>query len=122
MPNSAVHIFRAEDFFVSMGHDTVTQVVTIDALDDLFACRIDGQHQQGIRLIESAGEVIEQCLSSRIPVRLKYHHFSSVRPGIFKRLECRLDLGGVVSIIIHHGNAVPLAFDLQPPLDPFGIL
>ena len=54
-------------------------------------------------------------------MRLKHHHFSSIRPGILKCLECGLDFGGVVSIIIHHGNAVLLAFDFQSPLDTFGL-
>ncbi len=121
MTNGVVDTFRAENFLVTVCHDTVTQVVAVDALDDLFACRVDGQHQQNIRLIERTGEVIEQCLGPRIPVRLKYHHFSSVRPGILKRLECRFDLGGVVPIIIHYGNTVQLAFDFQSPLDTFGL-
>ena len=107
--------------------DFCGEILRRDAGDWLFTGGIDGQDRHGIGIFECAAELFHQVFRARVAVRLKDHVNVPVSAlaGGSKR---GANLGGMMAVVVNHGNAAHYAFTLEAPVDaaivvePFGDL
>ena len=64
---------------------------------------------------ECRAKFMLQCLRARVTVRLEHHH-DALRADGARGVERRLDLAGVMPVIVHDHVIVAAVFHLEPPL------
>src|SRR4029077_17824913 len=79
-----------------------------------FARGVDIRHDQHVRLIEGAAEVVPQVLRTRKAVRLKEHQ-QTVLAGPACGLECGTNFHRLVVVVLDQSNAAHRAFNLKTP-------
>ncbi len=64
--------------------------------------------KQNVGLVEALGEVVEEVLRARVPVRLERHDDAAAhrRVRAARGLERGVDLGRVVAVVVDHGDVV----------------
>lgn len=71
-------------------------------LNRLLAGRVDvGQHQQ-IGIVKGGHELVEQLVGAAVAVWLEGGHDSPLRPALPGRCQRCLDLGRVMTVVVHH--------------------
>ncbi len=76
---------------------------------------IDIHHEHAIRLVEGARELVHQVKSACVTVRLE-QHVNAPEPAQAGAIQSSADFRGVMSVIIHHGDAALLAAHLEAPV------
>src|SRR5207302_1552608 len=88
-----------------------------NACNRLLAGRIDIEHKHGVCVRKSIGELLQQRLRAGIAVRLEYNVYLSVvtlpRSG-----KSRLDLGGMMPVIVNDGHPCCMPAQLESPIHP----
>src|SRR5512146_1934339 len=82
----------------------------------LFASGINVENKNVIRLLESRAELLEESLRPRVTVRLKNDMDLSVTTLACCR-QRRLDLGGLMAVIVDNGYAVHRSAQLKTPVN-----
>ena len=101
---------------MSVALDPAGQQFAIDPVYWRFAGRVNIGYQQHVGIIESAGEFIHQIRGARVPMRLEQDYDPPVgrpNPG---RAQGRLDFRRMMTVIVNHGDARGIAFELKAPI------
>src|SRR5258706_3249330 len=109
-------LHRAEilHVFVSCLANTVGQGLARDAGNRRFTRRVNIHQRQHIGFVEGAHKFVPQMLRPRVAMRLKERK-QAVELAASRGFERRTNLRRVVSVIVHHGDIVHDAFDIEPP-------
>src|SRR5262249_18987348 len=94
-------------------HDFVSDRLAADARNRRFARGINIRYHYQIGIVEGAAKLAPQRFCTRITVGLKHreHSFAASRSRSF---QCRLNLGGMMCVIVDEQKALALIFDLKP--------
>ena len=97
---------------MAMGLDCINQAPGIDAFERLLTCRIDIRDYQDVRLIKGSCKIFKAILRPRVAVRLK-HHDNAMISRLAGCIERSPHFCGMMPVVIDHGDAARLPFDLK---------
>src|SRR5512147_2456597 len=80
--------------------DPFKELLRFNAFDPILSGCIDIRQDKDIRIVKSRQKILEQGLSSSIPMGLEDHH-NPPRPTRSCGPECGLDFDRMVTVIIH---------------------
>src|SRR5207302_5745020 len=80
------------------------QSLARDPINWRFAGSIDVEHEQRVRVVESAGELFHQIARPRVPVRLK-DDVNLAEPTLPRRRQSSLNLGGMMPVVVNHADS-----------------
>src|SRR5579859_237509 len=99
---------------VTGGTNPFRQCRACDSPNGRFAGGVDIRHDQHVRLIEGAAEVVPQVLRARKAVWLKEHQ-QTVVAAATRGLERGSNFHRMVTVVIDQSNAAHRAFNLKAP-------
>src|SRR4051812_10629993 len=96
--------------------DAARQPFPSHSEDRLLASGIDIEDENTVGILERSCKFVDQQLCARVAVRLKdnVHAFVS---ALSRRSESGADLGGMVSVVINHVDAVSTSPQLEAAID-----
>src|SRR6185312_11394395 len=108
-------IRQRDHLAMAMGAQPGDEMIAVNAFDRRLAGRIDLGDDNGIGIVETGTEFLEQRLQPCVAMRL--HHGDDLAVGGF---TCRFKDSGyldrMVTVIVDHSDAVPLAGPRETPL------
>ena len=87
-----------------------------DAGKRLFAGSVDRQHEYAVRVGERSAKLVEQVAGAAIAMRLEDNVNASMT-AFARGGKCSANLGGVVAVVVDHGNAARLSANLKTPIN-----
>src|SRR6188474_2872191 len=97
---------------MAMGLDCIHQTFGVDPFEWFLPCRIDVGDDKHVCLIKGACKFLKAILRPGVAMRLE-HNDNAMIPGLSGSIESRPHFCGMVPIIIDHGDAACLSFDLK---------
>src|SRR6266481_479983 len=80
--------------------------------DGRFAGGVDVQQRKDVGLIEGAAEIVPKMLGARVAMGLKEHQ-QSIELAAAGGFERGTNLGGVMAVIVDHGDVIDYALDVE---------
>src|ERR1700686_2904260 len=75
-----------------------------------------GQHQD-VGLVKGAAEVVPKVLRAGVAMRLEKDE-QAIELAEARSVQCGANLGGVMSVVVYHGDVVQRALDVETAADP----
>src|SRR5687768_8895905 len=101
------------DVAVAMRADAAREVLGSDAGDGWLSRTVDVHEKQHVRLVEGGQELLAQMHGACVPVRLEHGDDPAIEPGLGGG-KGRADLGGVMAVVVHHGDTPRATENLEP--------
>jgi len=112
-----IFVFQVNDLVMPVLTGGLGHQFTADPLDWRLAGRIDIGDDKHIGLEEGSAEVLAEIPGPAEQMRLEDGNGSPAQT-LLGRLEGRLDLGGMMRVVIHYQHIVDLPLDLKAAIDP----
>src|SRR5713101_785421 len=111
-----LHGAKVEHVFVASLANGGGQGFAGDAGDSRLAGGVNVGEHQHVSLIKGAAEFVPQMLRARVTVRLEEQQ-QAIELANARGFERGADFGGVMAVIVDHGNVVDRAFNVEAPAD-----
>src|SRR6516162_9915540 len=105
------------DIFVAGFTDGGGQRFAADSRNGGLAGRVDVGQDEHIGLIKGQTEVVPQMLRARVTMRLEEHQ-KTVELATASGFERGPYLGGMVAIVVNHGDVIDRTLDVEATADP----
>src|SRR5579864_9409811 len=87
-----------------------------DAFDGLFAGGVNIEDEERVGIIERGGEFFDEIAGACVAMRLE-DDMDLLEAALPRRRQRRLDLGGMMAVVVDHAHAGNASAQLEPAVD-----